>query len=200
MRRRTHSAGLLVFACLLAIMGTVSRALAEPTRNGQALPATLPEYALKAAYVYNFAKFAEWPEGAFQGAGAPMRLCVLGQDPFDGALDSIAGKSVQSRELVISYPIWAEEARFCHILFISDSVNSRLPEIMTLLDGSPILTIGDTPGIALSGGVIGLENVGNRVRFQVNLDAAQRSGIRLSSRLLNLATVVHNERFSGTAN
>ena len=174
--------------------------MAGPMEERRTNAAGLPEYTVKAAFVYNFARFTEWPDAAFQDAASPLHLCVLGQDPFDGALNTIAGKSVGSRELRISYPIWASEVRDCHILFISEAAGSRLPEIVTYLDDSPVLTIGDSPDIARSGGIIGLENVENRIRFQVNLDAAHRSGLRLSSRILDLATSIHSERLSGPVN
>ncbi len=200
MDRLIKKAGLSILTALAIFAGGACDARADSAEDRQGPPAGLPEYSVKAAFVYNFARFTEWPEAAFRDAAAPLRLCVLGQDPFDGALDTIAGKSIGSRELMISYPIWASEARDCHILFISESVRSRLPEIVTHLGGSPVLTIGDTPEVARSGGIIGLENVENRIRFRVNLDAAQRSGLRLSARILNLATSVHSEHLSGPVN
>lgn len=198
--RRFHRVGLLTIACLALAVGRAPLALAESTADGHWDSGDLPEYAVKAAFVYNFARFTEWPASAFAGSGSPLRLCVLGQDPFDGALDTIAGKKIRNRELVISYPIWAEEAQRCHILFISESVRERLPEIIALVNGFPILTIGDMPEVARSGGIIGLEKVENRIRFQVNLDAMERSGLRLSSRLLDLAIIVRNEHFPGRVN
>ncbi len=194
--RMLSIAGTLVAGLALAI-GLGGAAMAGPMKERRTSSAGLPEYTVKAAFVYNFARFTEWPDGAFQNAASPLRICVLGQDPFEGALDTIAGKTIGSRELLVTYPLWASEVRDCHILFISEAAGSRLAEIVTHLDGSPVLTIGDTPAIARSGGIIGLENVGNRIRFQVNLDAAQRSGLRLSSRILELATSVHSDRLSG---
>lgn len=195
-----HSLAALLLACLALFTGAASNALAGPSEERRTNSASLPEYTVKAAFVYNFARFTEWPDAAFQDAASPLQLCVLGQDPFDGALNTIAGKSIGNRELLVSYPIWASEVRDCHILFISEAAGSRLPEIVTYLQGSPVLTIGDSPEIARSGGIIGLENVENRIRFQVNLDAANRSGLRLSSRILDLATSVHSERLSGPVN
>lgn len=173
---------------------------AGPIEDRRTNSASLPEYTVKAAFVYNFARFTQWPEAAFRDAASPLQLCVLGQDPFDGALDTIAGKTIGSRALTISHPLWASEARDCHILFVGETASERLPEIVALLEGSPVLTIGDTPDAARTGGIIGLENVENRIRFQVNLDAAQQSGLRLSSRILDLATSVHSERLSGPVN
>ncbi len=200
MRRLILRLGLCLAAGLAIAAGGVRDARAGPPEERRTTSAGLPEYTVKAAFVYNFARFTEWPDAAFQDAASPLRLCVLGQDPFDGALNSIAGKTVGDRELRVSYPIWASEVGDCHILFISESAGSRLTEIVTHLDGSPVLTIGDTPETARSGGIIGLENVENRIRFQVNLDAAQRSGLRLSSRILDLATSIHSERLSESVN
>lgn len=200
MRRTARRTALRSLAALAIGLSCLSPASAGPTEDRQVVPAGLPEYAVKAAFVFNFARFTEWPAGAFRDAAAPLRLCVLGQDPFRGALDAINGKTIGSRRLLISYPIWADEAQHCHILFIGESVRDRLAEIVDHLDGAPVLTIGDTPDIARSGGMIGLETVDNRVRFRVDLDAAQRSGLRLSSRILDLATAVHSERLSGPVN
>ncbi len=199
MRGLFRRTGLSVFAILACAIGGATHAVAGPADDRQVSSAGLPEYSVKAAFVYNFARFTEWPDSAFHDAASPLRLCVLGQDPFDGALGLIAGKTIGSRELLISYPIWADDAQGCHILFISESVQGQLADIVTYLDGSPILTIGDTPDIAKSGGIIGLETVENRIRFRVNLDAAQRSGLRLSSRILDLAMSVHSERLSGSS-
>ena len=178
----------------------LGNAAAGPIEERRTTSASLPEYTVKAAFVYNFARFTDWPDAAFRDAASPLRLCVLGQDPFDGALNTIVGKTVGSRQLTVSHPLWASEARDCHILFVAATASDRLPEIVALLEGSPVLTIGDTPDAARTGGIIGLENVENRIRFQVNLDAAQQSGLRLSSRILDLATSVHSERFSGPVN
>lgn len=198
MRGLINKAGLSLVALLAYAIAGATIAVAGPADDRQDSSAGLPEYSVKAAFVYNFARFTEWPESAFNDAASPLRLCVLGQDPFDGALGLIAGKTIGSRELRISYPIWADDTQGCHILFISQSVQADLPDIVTYLGAQPVLTIGDTPDIARSGGIIGLETVENRIRFRVNLDAAQRSGLRLSSRILDLATSVHSERLSGS--
>ena len=197
MNRIMRGLGPSLLACIALLAGAITGAQAGPIEERRTNSVGLPEYTVKAAFVYNFARFTEWPDAAFQDAASPLRLCVLGQDPFDGALNTIAGKSVGSRQLLVSYPIWASEVRDCHILFISEAAGNRLSEIVTHLEDSPVLTIGDSPDIARSGGIIGLENVENRIRFQVNLDAAHRSGLRLSSRILDLATSIHSERLSG---
>lgn len=200
MSRLVMNIGLSIVAVLALVAGAESQAQAGQAEDRLSPSAGLPEYSVKAAFVYNFARFTEWPESAFHGAASPLRLCVLGQDPFNGALDTIAGRTIGNRELLVSYPIWADSAQDCHILFIGESAQSQLPEIVTHLNGSPVLIIGDTPDIARSGGVIGLETVENRIRFRVNLDAAQRSGLKLSSRILDLATSVHSERLSRPVN
>ena len=199
-RRLINKTGLSLVAILACAIGGASLAVAEPAEDRRVSSVGLPEYSVKAAFVYNFARFTEWPDTAFHDANSPLRLCVLGQDPFDGALGLIAGKTIGNRELLISYPIWADDAQGCHILFISESVDRHLSDIVAYLSGFPVLTIGDTPDIARSGGIIGLETIENRIRFRVNLDAAQRSGLRLSSRILDLATSVHSERLSGSMN
>lgn len=200
MKRLIDRFSLPTIAILAFAIGVVSPVLDGQAEDRRTQTTSLPEYSVKAAFVYNFARFTQWPESAFREAASPLRLCVLGQDPFEGALDMIAGRSIGNRELLVSYPIWADHARDCHILFISEPAQDQLPEIVTHLNGAPVLIIGDTPEIANSGGIIGLETVENRIRFRVDLDAAQSSGLKLSSRILDLATSVHSERLSRSMN
>ncbi len=151
------------------------------------------EYLIKAAILYNFAKFASWPESAFSYPGAPLRICVLGEDPFGAALDSLHGKRVRNRPLAISRVGTIEEAPQCHILFVSASEEARLPTILDYVGRLPILTVADMGRFANSGGIIALKEVDNRSRIEINIGAAEQAGLKLSSKLLRLADMVSTQ-------
>lgn len=149
------------------------------------------EYAVKAAFVYDFSKFVTWPERAFKAQYSQVSICVLGDNPFGGALDRIvAGKTVSGRTFRVLYPASAVEARTCQIVFISRSEQPQLKTILDVLAASSALTVGDTAGYAGQGVMINLFLENDRVRFEINDEAAQRAGIDISSKLLSLARLV----------
>ncbi len=151
------------------------------------------EYAVKAAFVYNFAKFVTWPPGAFKSVDSPVRICVLGGNPFGDALDQIvAGKSFEGRAFVVMYPKDGRDANGCQIIFIARSERNVLPGILSDIGGSRALTVADTDGFARRGVMIDLFLEGNKVRFAINPAAAARAGISISSKLLSLAKIVEN--------
>ncbi|MBZ5700626.1 MAG: YfiR family protein [Acidobacteriia bacterium] len=156
------------------------------------------EYEVKAAFLYNFAKFVEWPAEAFSNPSAPIRLCVLGEDPFGRVLDqTVQDKSVNGRTLLILRSQQVRELRACHILFIGASEQNRLPEIFTALRGSSALSVGDTEQFVQSGGAIQFTLQDSRVRFTINLAAAERARLKISSKLLSLARVVRDDAPKG---
>lgn len=151
----------------------------------------ITEYQVKAAYLYNFAKFADWPPTAFTSASDPIRLCVLNDQPFQLQLTQIVkGKSITGRPIV-AVPIQNRgQARSCHVLFIDSTQDAEFPHILESLQGSSVLTVGEADGFADRGGTINFVLQSGQVHFQVNHKAAMQSGIRLSSRLLSVATRV----------
>jgi hypothetical protein len=154
--------------------------------------ASAPEYEIKAAFLYNFAKFVEWPN--LGQASAPMVLCVLGKDPFGSILDQrIQGKMINGRLLVINRVTRIEDAMTCQVLFISASEKQRLPEILERLQKASVLTVGDMGEFAEEGGMISLKMEGARVRFDINLAAANRARLKISSKLLQLASAVREK-------
>ncbi len=154
---------------------------------------TSREYLIKAAFLYNFAKFTEWPAGSFLDSDAPLDVCVFGEDPFGGALESIAGKTIRGRRVAVHRVASIEAGAACHLLFISASEATRLAGILEALRGRPVLTIAEMPGFARSGGIINLKtNPDDRIRFEINASIAKRAGLRLSSKLLNLAEITPN--------
>ncbi len=149
-----------------------------------------PEYAVKAAFLYNFAKFVEWPPDAARNAQT-FRICLVGDDPFGSLLtDTVAGKTVQDRPIEIAHPESAPELGQCHMAFISRSQVRQLPRLLAGLAGANTLTVGETEEFARDGGMITFHVEENKVRFEINAEAAQRAGLRISSQLLKLATRV----------
>jgi hypothetical protein len=145
------------------------------------------EYELKAAFLYKFAGFVEWPD---PGAG-PVCIGILGSDPFGGTLERVVkGKSLNGRPFVIRRSHGAAELSGCHIVFISSSEKSKFKSILGSVDG-PILTVGDHPAFCPSGGMINLEIANDRIQLLINPEAAEKAHLRLSSKLLNLATIFH---------
>jgi len=160
------------------------------TPQGQAQVA-LTEYQVKAAYLFNFLKFVEYPNDSFADPLAPIVIGVVGDDPFGSALPQVVtGKTVQGRDLVIRNYRDGEELRGAHILFISASEKKRLPMIFSNLHGSSVLTVADMEGFLDAGGMIQFLNENDRVRFAINLDATTQARLKLSSKLLSLAKVV----------
>jgi hypothetical protein len=149
-----------------------------------------PEYLIKAAYLYNFMKFVEWPPEEFKDSLSPINLYILGTDPFGGALDSISDKMVKGRRLHIKHVNHVNEISGGHILFISASEKRNLRHTLRALKNSAILTVGEMDGFAQQGGVINFITVENRIQFEINPDAAQQSGLKISSQLLRLAKIV----------
>lgn len=153
------------------------------------------EYQVKAAFLFNFAKFVEWPADAFTDPQDPVAICILGKDPFGESLDQVVrGETVNGRPLAVRRPRQAPEARDCQILFLGSMERQRQDEILTAVEGASILTVGEGDGFLTGGGVIRFVLEQNRVRFDVNLDAAEANRLKLSSRLLSLARAVQPAR------
>ena len=156
------------------------------------------EYLIKAAILFNLAKFATWPDSAFGTADAPVRICVLGRDPFGAALESLRGKQIGRRNLVITGIAELENAAACHVLFVSASEEDRLVPILDAVSGLPVLTVADIDKFASAGGIVGLTEVDDRSRLEVNIGAANRAGVKLSSKLLRLAETVDSQAARAT--
>lgn len=151
------------------------------------------EYEVKAAFLFNFTKFVEWPENAFVDSQAPIVICVVGEDPFGESLVSIvAGQKVQGRGIEILRYRRGDELRHCHVLFISASERQRSAQILASVHADSVLTVSDMDGFAESGGAIQFVMQGNRVHFVVNLDVATQGKLRVSAKLLALARVINH--------
>jgi hypothetical protein len=162
-------------------------ATARPPSAGAAGPS---EYEVKAAFLYNFARFVEWPLDA-PGVDGTFVITVLGRDPFGSVLDdTLRGKAIEGKRVVVRRVLRTEDMGRSHIVFISDSEKERLPAILKSLDAAPVLTVGEMSQFAERGGVICFKVDQERIRLEINVAAAQRSRLRISSQLLKLARIV----------
>lgn len=179
-RGRARRTVIALAASLLAGAG-----LAHPA------PSAIEEYAVKAAFLLNFARFVEWPEDSFATAESPMRICVLGEDPFGAVLDrTIDGQLVSGRRVEAARTADAEELAECQVAFVSRSERSRIDAVIARVADAPVLTVSEVDGFAGRGGTINFFLDTQRVRFEVNPAAASRSGLRISSELLRLGRIV----------
>jgi hypothetical protein len=148
------------------------------------------ESEIKAAYLLNFAKFVQWPADGSPAAD-PLKFCVLGRDPFGPVLDSlVAGQQIGGKNIVIRRLSRAADAVGCHLLFIDASENPQLTADLSALGNMPVLTVSEIPDFVSHGGIIQFVLKDNRVRFEINLGNAERVGLSLSARLLNVALSV----------
>ena len=159
--------------------------------RGQGATAGLNEYAVKAAFLYQFTQFVEWPPNTFGDAAAPIVLGVLGQDPFGENLRrATQGRTVQGRSIVVRQVQHGEQLRQCHVLFVSASEEHRIPDVLRTVGTAGVFTVGDSPGFAEAGGTLNFVVDAARVKFEANIGAAERSRLRISSKLLTLARIV----------
>lgn len=162
--------------------------------GGTALQPT--EYQIKAVFLYNFAKFTEWPESAFPTATSPICIGVLGDDPFDDNLElTVAGKQINNRPLIIKRFTGGRRFEPCHILFVSRSDKREWPRVLETLRGSATLTVGDgLDQFCQQGGMINLIMAEKKVRFEINQRSAESAGLKISSRLLKLGVAGESPR------
>jgi hypothetical protein len=197
-------------------------ALAAFAAHSFRVPANpLNEYEIKAGYLLNFVEFVEWPAAAFAGPESPVVLGVIGRDPFGAELDKLKGKVIHGRklqikrfkgalefrgqetpgrrqqDLALKQSTKTEELKSCHILFISASEKKHLPLILKPLKGISVLTVSETEEFAREGGIVNFLDGGERVRIEINLDAAEQARLKISSKLLSLAKVVGTEHREG---
>lgn len=176
---------LLVAAAVLWCVTAARPAAQRPTAS---------EYDVKAAYLFSFGRFVQWPPGP-QRTASTFDICVIGADPFGPALDHVVedaqlgGRRVQARRITAP-----DAAGGCHVLFVADTDAARIDLVLKALAMADVLTVGDSPGFLDHGGMIRFVTQGSRVRFEVNLTATQASGLTLSSDLLRVASVVRRER------
>ena len=174
---------------MLSMLITLSLMLSGSLES-RAETGNLNENEVKAAYLYNFAKYVEWPAAAFPRENTPLIMCIVGTSPLNEVIESLAGKTVRNHRLVIRHFSRIEDLSECHILFINSSVKTPLNQILTSAATRSILTVSDSKGFASAGGVIEFVPIGGKIRFQINNRAAQLATLQISSHLLRLATTI----------
>lgn len=168
----------LLFVLITSLLGKAAAPAGPPT-----------ELQVKAAYLYKFGAFVEWPASVASADAFP--ICILGRDNFGAALDStLQGESLHGKKLVAVRTNSVREASQCRILYISESEEGRLPAILSELGKAPVLTVSDIPRFADRGGMIEFIVQNGRVRFDVNVTSAEHAGLALSSQLLKVAANV----------
>jgi hypothetical protein len=198
-----------------ALVSTLPLGFLAP--QAQAVRTPTPEYRIKAAFLYNFIKFVDWPEEKMADSNEPITIGIIGTDPFGCAFEAVKDKKLKGRKVVIkrfeglkeqgpsdkkdkSGPKRTTEAlRKCHLLFISSSEKERLREIINLVMDDSVLTVGDMKGFLESGGIINFLMEDKKVRFEINVAAAKKSKLKISSKLLRLAKRVVEEKSSEQA-
>ncbi len=151
---------------------------------------TIGEYRIKAAFLYNFAKFVDWPKKGIDEQSEAFVIGIIGEDPFGSEIEVIKGKSVKGMALKVRRFEKIEDISDCKILFISASFEKDISRIQEHLKGNNILTVGDTEGFARQGVMVNLIKVENKIRFEINPEAAKAEGLKISSHLLRLAKII----------
>ncbi len=182
-----------VVSCLGVILLLAGGARADPTASGG-----LSEYRIKAAYLYYFSTFVDWPPETHSRAGKALIIGVLGEDPFGAILDeTLRGKSVSDRGIVVRRFANIKEARDSHVLFISASERDRLPSILKGLEGAAVLTVGDFDQFAARGGQIAFRTEERKVRFDINVAAVEKARLKISAQLMKLGRIVEGSGHEG---
>jgi ribosome-associated protein YbcJ (S4-like RNA binding protein) len=178
--RRMSRAGPWLLPVIIILIGLVQRSAHAASK----------EYELKAAFLLNFVQFIDWPDSAFADKDAPICIGVLGDDPFGATLDNVlAGETAHNRKLIAKHSKNLDDLKSCQMLFICNSERANVAEVLAKLDNQPVVTVADMDGFIDSGGSINFFLENNKIRFEINPDAASRRGIKISSQLLRLARV-----------
>jgi hypothetical protein len=152
------------------------------------------EYQVKAAFLYNFAKFVEWPPGTFANPTDPIGICIVGQNPFGSALEKmVQGKKVGDRTFAVRRLPDTEQASQCQILFIGAAEWKRTHALLEAVKIPGVLTVGESDDFTVLGGIIGFRLDGPRVRIKVDLQTAEHAKLRISSKLLSLAEIAKKQ-------
>jgi hypothetical protein len=172
---------------VVLVLRTVLGLVAGMVGNIHAADNGMSEYQLKAAYLFNFVTFTEWPEDP----GDTLTLCLYGPDPFGTDIDVYQGQGVNGRVFEVLRISTANQLGNCHIVFISAGVISNLRRVLDSTDNKPVLTVADSPGAAAGGVSLNMNMEQNKVTFEVNLAAVRNSKLGISFQLLRLAKKVH---------
>ncbi|MEW6304153.1 MAG: YfiR family protein [Verrucomicrobiota bacterium] len=184
-RFKRWGASATAWVLLLLLIGAEFRPV-----TAQPKPAERTEFELKAAYLYHFAQFIEWPAEAFTNSQAPIVIGVVGKDPFGKVLDdTVRDKTVKDRPFVVRRLSGTEGIKDCHIVYVSSSEKPRLPEIIRLLNDESILSVNEDVQFTRLGGVVNFMMENKKVRFEINMAAAEKARLKLDAQLLRLAKI-----------
>lgn len=182
--RSNRKRGIQITFLLLAFI------LLASMRSPFQIEETSREYQLKAAFLYNFTQFVEWPEGSLP-QDTPFVIGILGKDPFGTYLDELVnGEKVNEHPLIVQRFTSVDEIKTCHILFINISDKSQLQAILKNLKSNNVLTVGDATHFSKNGGIVRFYTEDNKTRIHINLEAAKQAELTISSKLLRLAGIV----------
>ena len=173
---------LLAGLTFLTLMFVINDAIANEFQEEQ----------VKVAFIYNFAKFVEWPNDAFKSEATPIGIYVLGSDPISSILDTLKEKTLRGRKFNLRRVTRLDNLEECHILFIGASERNNIRNVLASIKNDHILTVSDMDRFAQQGGMIGLATIEGKISFEVNIDAVQHSRLKFSSQLLKLAKIVHS--------
>ena len=174
-----------LFACLLLTAASVGGARAQ---------SDAPEYTVKAAYLTKLGDYVDWPAGAFDSPASPLAICVVGEDPFGAALDgSAAGQQVAGRKILVRRLAVVEKGSGCQVLYIAGSPAQPVRQALEAVRGAPILTVTDAAR-GDAAGIVHFVIKDRRVRFDIDDEAAAANGLKVSSRLFQLALSVKPRR------
>src|ERR1700736_1028474 len=152
------------------------------------------EYSVKLGFLYNFTKFIEWPPDSFRDPGAPLAICIVGHDPFRQDLEAeLRTRKVGDHPVEVRTRTPNDKLSVCHIVFVPATEKNQAGGILRGLQGSRTLTVGETEGFAVLGGIINLTVEDNKVHFEINRLAADRAGLKISSKLLRIAKIVKEQ-------
>ena len=148
------------------------------------------EYQIKAAYLYQFTQFVDWPASSFKSPDANFELCVIGEDTFGVALSQLAQRTHESHPIILRFLNTVDEVRGCHLLYLSTSEAERETALLAKTVKSPVLTVSSLPDFVEQGGIIGFVRSGNHVRFTINRGACEHQGLTCSAKLLEVAVKI----------
>ena len=153
----------------------------------------IQEYEVKAAFLFTFARLTEWPNGTFDSHEKNFIIGILGDDPFGRDLDLLRNRTIGGRRVLITSINDASDSSACDLLFVASSEENRLQQIIDSVRKKPVLTVSDITGFENKGGIIAFFLQDNHVRFRINIDAAERAKLKISSHLLEVAEIVREK-------
>jgi len=152
------------------------------------------EYQIKAAFLYNFTKFVEWPAARFADDASPIVIGVVGPNPFEDELAKLVnGRKANGRNIVVMHLSSIPESGSVHVLFFSAGETRPLGDMLARFHAAGVLTVGESPHFKAAGGMINFVPEADKIRFEINQSASEQAGLKISAQLLKLATAVHKK-------